>query len=164
MVLSNANRLLHQAEHRVNQTYAPQGISRDGRWYVVDADGKTLGRLATVVASHLRGKHRPTFAPNYDHGDHVVVVNASRVVLTGKKKDDKMYRRHTGYPGGLKEVSAGKLLETRPERVIESAVAGMLPKNSMGRKLITKLKVYGGPDHPHAAQKPEPLPIPGIGE
>jgi large subunit ribosomal protein L13 len=145
------------------QTYAPQGVSRDGRWYLVDADGKTLGRLATLVADRLRGKHRPTFAPNYDHGDHVVVVNAARVVLTGKKKTDKMYRRHTGYPGGLKEISAGKLLETRPDRVIELAVAGMLPKNSIGRKLITKLKVYAGSDHPHAAQKPEPLDVPVIG-
>jgi large subunit ribosomal protein L13 len=145
------------------QTYAPSGVSRDGRWYLVDADGKTLGRLATVVADRLRGKHRPTFAPNYDHGDHVVVVNASRVVLTGRKKTDKMYRRHTGYPGGLKEVTAGKLLETRPDRVIELAVAGMLPKNSIGKRLITKLKVYAGPEHPHAAQKPEPLDIPGIG-
>ena len=145
------------------QTYAPAGLSRDGRWYLVDADGKTLGRLATIVASRLRGKHRPTFAPNYDHGDHVVVVNASRVVLTGNKKSDKMYYRHTGYPGGLKEISAGKLLQTRPERVIESAVAGMLPKNSLGRKLITKLKVYAGPEHPHAAQRPEVLEIAGVG-
>jgi large subunit ribosomal protein L13 len=145
------------------QTYAPSGVSRDGRWFLVDADGKTLGRLATVVADRLRGKHRPTFAPNYDHGDHVVVVNASRVVLTGTKKADKMYRRHTGYPGGLKEITAGKLLETRPDRVIELAVAGMLPKNSIGKRLITKLKVYAGPEHPHAAQKPEPLDIPVIG-
>lgn len=145
------------------QTYAPSGVSRDGRWYLVDADGKTLGRLATVVADRLRGKHRPTFAPNYDHGDHVVVVNASRVVLTGTKKSDKMYRRHTGYPGGLKEITAGKLLETRPDRVIELAVAGMLPKNSIGKRLITKLKVYAGPEHPHVAQKPEPLEIPVIG-
>lgn len=145
------------------QTYAPSGVSRDGRWFLVDADGRTLGRLATVVADRLRGKHRPTFAPNYDHGDHVIVVNASRVVLTGKKKTDKMYRRHTGYPGGLKEVTAGKLLDTRPDRVIELAVAGMLPKNSIGKRLITKLKVYAGPEHPHAAQKPEPLEVPGIG-
>ena len=145
------------------QTYAPSGVSRDGRWFLVDADGKTLGRLATIVANRLWGKHRPTFAPNYDHGDHVVVVNASRVVLTGTKKADKMYRRHTGYPGGLKEITAGKLLETRPDRVIELAVAGMLPKNSIGKRLITKLKVYAGPEHPHAAQKPEPLDIPVIG-
>jgi len=141
------------------QTYVPKGLNQDPQWFVVDADGETLGRLATVVAMHLRGKHRPTFAPNYDHGDHVIVINASKVVLTGKKKEDKMYRRHTGYPGGLKEITAGKLLATRPERVIEIAVAGMLPKNPMGKKLATKLKVYAGPEHPHQAQKPEPLPL-----
>ena len=146
------------------ETYVPRGLSRDPQWFLVDAEGKTLGRLATIVASRLRGKHRPTFAPNYDHGDHVIVVNASKVVLTGKKKTEKMYRRHTGYPGGLKEIAAGKLLATRPERVIESAVQGMLPKNSIGRKLITKLKVYAGPEHPHAAQKPEPLEVPVTAE
>ncbi len=138
-------------------TYVPKGPPADPRWYLVDADGATLGRLATVVASHLRGKHRPTFTPHYDHGDHVIVVNASKVVLTGKKLQDKFYRRHTGYPGGLKEAAAGKVLATRPDRVIEWAVAGMLPKNSLGRKMIGKLKVYAGPDHPHVAQKPEPL-------
>jgi len=141
------------------QTYVPKGLNPDPKWFLVDAEGETLGRLATIVASRLRGKHRPTFAPNYDHGDHVVIVNASKVVLTGNKKEAKMYRRHTGYPGGLKEIAAGKLLATRPERVIESAVQGMLPKNSIGRKLITKLKVYAGPEHPHAAQKPEPLQV-----
>jgi len=141
------------------QTYVPKGLNPDPKWFLVDAEGETLGRLATIVATRLRGKHRPTFAPNYDHGDHVIIVNASKVVLTGNKKEDKMYRRHTGYPGGLKEIAAGKLLATRPERVIESAVQGMLPKNSIGRKLITKLKVYAGPEHPHAAQKPEPLEI-----
>jgi len=141
------------------ETYVPKGLNQDPKWFLVDAEGRTLGRLATVVASHLRGKHRPTFAPNYDHGDHVIVVNASKVVLTGNKKEDKMYRRHTGYPGGIREITAGKLLATRPERVIESAVQGMLPKNSMGRKLITKLKVYAGSEHPHAAQKPEPLSV-----
>ena len=140
-------------------TYVPKGPALDQKWYLVDAEGKTLGRLATVVASHLRGKHRPTFTPSHDLGDHVIVVNASKVVLTGKKKSDKFYRWHTGYPGGIKEIAAGKLLATRPERVIESAVSGMLPKNSLGKKLITKLKVYAGAEHPHAAQKPEPLDI-----
>jgi large subunit ribosomal protein L13 len=140
-------------------TYAPRGVNEDPEWFLVDAEGETLGRLATVVASRLRGKHRPTFAPNYDHGDHVIVVNASKLVLTGKKKTDKIYRRHTGYPGGLKEITAGKLLSTKPEKVVEIAVAGMLPKNSIGRKLITKLKVYAGPEHPHAAQKPAPLAV-----
>jgi len=142
------------------QTYVPKGPVRDQQWYLVDADGKTLGRLATVVASHLRGKHRPTFTPSADLGDHVIVVNASKVVLTGKKKSDKFYRWHTGYPGGIKEIAAGKLLATRPDRVIQSAVSGMLPKNALGRKLITKLKIYAGAEHPHAAQKPEPLEIP----
>jgi large subunit ribosomal protein L13 len=144
-------------------TYVPKGLPLDPKWFLVDAEGRALGRLATLVASRLRGKHRPTFAPNYDHGDHVIVVNASKVMLTGKKMTDKFYRRHTGYPGGLKEISAGKLLATRPDRVIEYAVTGMLPKNSMGRKLITKLKVYAGPEHPHAAQKPEPLAVPTAG-
>ncbi len=145
------------------QTYAPKGLPQDPKWFLVDAEGRALGRLATLVASRLRGKHRPTFAPNYDHGDHVIVVNAAKVMLTGKKKTDKFYRRHTGYPGGLKEIAAGKLLATRPDRVIEYAVSGMLPKNSMGKKLITKLKVYAGPEHPHAAQKPEPLEVPTAG-
>ena len=140
-------------------SYVPKGPVRDQQWYLVDAEGKTLGRLATVIASHLRGKHRPTFTPSHDLGDHVIVVNASKVVLTGKKKTDKFYRWHTGYPGGIKEIPAGKLLATRPDRVIESAVSGMLPKNALGRKLITKLKVYAGAEHPHAAQKPEPLEI-----
>ncbi|HEY3175584.1 MAG TPA: 50S ribosomal protein L13 [Candidatus Polarisedimenticolia bacterium] len=141
------------------QSYVSKGVSRDQRWFLVDAEGKPLGRLATLVASRLRGKHRPTYSPNHDHGDHVVVINASRVVLTGKKKTDKKYYWHTGYPGGIKEITAGKLLATRPERVIEKAVAGMLPKNSLGKKLFTKLKVYSGPDHPHAGQKPEPLVV-----
>jgi len=139
------------------RTYVPKGMGLDGQWFLVDAEGQTLGRLASLVAARLRGKHRPAFTPGFEFRDHVIVVNASRVMLTGRKKTDKMYRRHTGYPGGLKEVSAGKLLATRPERVVEMAVAGMLPKNSLGRKLITNLKVYAGPQHPHAAQKPEPL-------
>lgn len=147
----------------IKGTYAPKGHPTDSKWFIVDASGATLGRLATVVASHLRGKHRPTFAPNYDHGDCVIVVNASKVVLTGRKLQDKMYRAYSGYPGGLKEITAGKLLKARPERVIESAVSGMLPKSPLGRKMLNKLKVYAGPDHPHAAQKPEPLAPSAIG-
>lgn len=143
------------------QTYAPKLKERNPEWFLVDAEGKTLGRLSTLVASRLRGKHRPTFAPNFDHGDHVVVVNASKVVMTGRKLTDKVYYWHTGYPGGIKEITAGKLLATKPERVIEIAVAGMLPKNSMGRKLITRLKVYAGAEHPHAAQRPATLAVPG---
>ena len=138
-------------------TYAPKGLNKDPHWYLVDAEGQTLGRIGTLIATYLRGKHRPTFAPNFDHGDHVIVVNASKVVLTGNKKHQKVYRRYSGYPGGLKEIVAEKLLALRPERIIEEAVAGMLPKNSMGRKLMGKLKVYAGDSHPHAAQKPQPL-------
>jgi large subunit ribosomal protein L13 len=141
------------------RSYAPKRGDRDPRWYLVDAEGQPLGRLASVIASHLRGKHRPDFAPNFDHGDHVVVVNAAHVLLTGNKKEDKLYQSHSGYPGGLKEIAAGKLLETRPERVIEAAVAGMLPKNSLGRKCRANLKVYAGPDHPHDAQMPVPLSV-----
>lgn len=131
------------------------------RWYIVDAQGKVLGRLASRVARVLRGKHKPTFAPHLDGGDFVIVVNAAGVKLTGKKVEKKVYYRHTGYPGGIRETTAGKLLGHRPEEVVRLAVSRMLPKNRLGRKLLTKLKVYGGPEHPHQAQKPEPLEIPG---
>ncbi len=130
---------------------------RERSWYLVDARGKILGRLASRVASILRGKHKPTFTPHVDTGDHVVVINASEILLTGQKAVKKVYYRHTGYPGGLKSVSAGKLLQERPVRLIEMAVRGMLPKNSLGRAMFRKLKVYPGPEHPHAAQKPEIL-------
>jgi large subunit ribosomal protein L13 len=131
----------------------------DRKWYVVDAEGQVLGRLATQVATILRGKHKPSFAPHLDGGDHVVVVNAAKVHLTGRKLSGKLYRWHSGYIGGLREVSAAKMLATHPERVIEWAVQGMLPKGRLGRALARKLKVYRGPEHPHAAQKPEPLPL-----
>jgi large subunit ribosomal protein L13 len=124
-------------------------------WVVIDADGRPLGRVASRVASILRGKHRSDFTPHQDMGDFVVVVNAARVKLTGAKLEDKIYYRHTGYPGGVRAVTAGKMLATRPERLIESAVRGMLPKNRLGRALFTKLKVYKDAEHPHAAQKPE---------
>jgi large subunit ribosomal protein L13 len=124
-------------------------------WVVIDADGRPLGRVASRVASILRGKHRPDFTPHQDMGDFVVVVNAARVKLTGAKLEDKIYYRHTGYPGGVRATTAGKILATRPERLIESAVRGMLPKNRLGRALFTKLKVYADSEHPHAAQKPE---------
>jgi len=126
---------------------------------VVDAEGQTLGRLSTYVATRLMGKHRPTWSPAVDTGDFVVVVNAEKVRLTGRKLEGKVYRWHTGYPGGLKQVTAGKLLKERPARVLEMAIHGMLPKNRLGRKLRTKLKVYAGPDHPHQAQKPEPVKL-----
>ena len=128
------------------------------KWYVVDADGVVLGRLATRVATILRGKHKPTFTPHLDMGDHVVVVNADKVHLTGRKRTDKLYRWHTGYIGGLREVTAETMIRTHPERVVEWAVQGMLPKNRLGKAMAKKLKVYRGAEHPHAAQQPGPLP------
>ncbi len=131
------------------------------KWYLVDAQGKVLGRLATQVARILRGKHKPAYAPHVDVGDHVIVVNAEKVHLTGRKLTDKVYRWHTGYIGHLREVNAAKMLQTHPERVIEWAVQGMLPKGRLGRAMGKKLKVYRGLEHPHAAQRPEPLALPG---
>jgi len=131
------------------------------QWYLVDAQGKVLGRLASEVARILRGKHKPTFTPHLDGGDFVIVVNAGGVRLTGKKLEKKVYYRHTGYPGGIRETTAEKLLDRRPEELVRLAVKGMLPKNRLGRKLLTKLKVYAGPEHPHEAQKPERLEIQG---
>ncbi len=129
-------------------------------WYVVDAKDKVLGRLATTVASVLRGKNKPTFTPNADIGGFVIVVNAGKVKLTGRKMSEKVYRRHSGYMGGLKETTPAKVLATtHPERVVEWAVRGMLPKSRLGDRLFTKLKVYAGPDHPHKAQQPKPLAV-----
>ena len=129
-------------------------------WYVVDARDKVLGRLATTVASVLRGKHKPAFTPNADIGDFVIVVNAEKVKLTGRKMSEKLYRRHSGYMGGLKETTPEKVLATaHPERVVEWAVRGMLPKSRLGDRLFTKLKVYAGPDHPHKAQQPKALAV-----
>jgi len=127
------------------------------KWFLVDAQDRVLGRLAAQVATILRGKHKPLFAPHLDMGDHVVVVNAEKVHLTGRKLTGKVYRWHSGYIGGLREVTADKMLKTHPERVVEWAVQGMLPKGRLGRAMAKKLKVYRGTDHPHAAQKPEPL-------
>ncbi len=135
----------------------PETVKRD--WFVVDAEGKTLGRLATEVASRLRGKHKPEYTPHVDTGDYIVVVNAEKVRVTGRKATDKMYHRHTGYIGGLKSVSFEKLIDHKPEQVIELAVKGMLPKNSLGRAMYGKLKVYAGSEHPHAAQQPQQLEI-----
>jgi large subunit ribosomal protein L13 len=133
--------------------------ARDARkWYVVDAEGLVLGRLATRIAQVLRGKHNPAFTPHVDCGDFVVVTNASKVVLTGNKLQGKKYYRHSGYPGGITETTAGRLLETRPEQVIEKAVVGMLPPGRLGRRLALKLKIYAGEEHPHVAQAPEQLP------
>jgi len=139
-------------------TVMPKESAIDRKWFLVDAEGKVLGRLATRVAHVLRGKHKPTFAPHLDVGDHVVVINAEKVHLTGRKLTSKMYRWHSGYIGGLREVTAERMLRSHPERVVEWAVQGMLPKGRLGRAMARKLKVYKGADHPHAAQKPEPLP------
>ena len=141
------------------KTYVPSGNSIERKWYVVDAEGKTLGRLASQVAAILRGKNKPTFTPFLDMGDYVIVINAEKIHLTGKKLNQKMYRTHTGQPGGLREVPYKQLLQTKPELAIKTAVKGMLPKNSLGRDMIKKLKVYSGPEHGHQAQKPEVLDI-----
>ena len=129
------------------------------KWWVVDAEGKVLGRLASTVAARLRGKHNPSFTPHVDMGDWVVVINADKIKLTGKKLSQKTYYRHSGYIGGLKSITADKLLEKKPEELIRHAVKGMLPKNKLGRKLNKKLKVYTGSEHPHQAQNPEPLTV-----
>jgi large subunit ribosomal protein L13 len=128
-------------------------------WWVIDAEGKPLGRLASAIAMVLRGKNKPTFTPHVDTGDFVIVVNAQKVKLTGRKLEQKEYVRHSGEPGGFRREPYGALLERKPEIPIQKAVKGMLPKNTLGRELLTKLKVYAGPDHPHAAQKPQPLPF-----
>ncbi|MBU0513653.1 MAG: 50S ribosomal protein L13 [Proteobacteria bacterium] len=142
------------------KTYTPKSTDRDERaWVLVDAEGQVLGRLATQVALRLRGKHKPTFAPHLDQGDFVVVINADKIKLTGRKWDQKMYHRHSGYIGGLRSIVAKKLLAKKPEELIRHAVRGMLPKNRLGRKLIGKLNVYAGPEHPHQAQRPQPLSL-----
>jgi large subunit ribosomal protein L13 len=141
------------------KTYVATPADRERNWLVVDAEGKTLGRLATQVADLLRGKRKPEYTPHVDVGDFVVIVNAEKIRVTGNKLAAKRYYRHSGYPGGLRSRTLGEMLERRPEEVIRKAVRGMLPRNRLGRKQLTKLKVYAGPDHPHAAQKPQPLEI-----
>jgi len=138
-------------------TATPKTITRD--WCLVDATNKTLGRLATEVASRLRGKHKPEFTPHMDTGDHIVVVNAEKIRVTGNKLSDKMYHHHTGFVGNLKSINLSRQLEKHPERVIQAAVKGMLPKNSLGRAMFRKLHVYAGPEHPHSAQQPKPLEL-----
>ena len=135
----------------------PESVKRD--WYVVDAAGKTLGRLSSEIASRLRGKHKPEYTPHVDTGDYIVVVNAEKIAVTGKKTSDKMYHKHTGYIGGLKTISFDKLIVKAPEQVIEIAVKGMLPKGPLGREMFKKLKVYAGDSHPHSAQQPQALEI-----
>ncbi len=141
------------------KTYVATPANRQRDWYVVDAAGKTLGRLATQIADALRGKRKPEYTPHCDTGDFVVVVNAEKVRVTGNKLNDKLYRRHSGYPGGLRARSLAEQLERRPEEVIRRAVKGMLPRNRLARQQLRKLKVYAGPEHPHQAQRPEPLEI-----
>jgi len=143
------------------RTFSPKPADITRAWRIVDADGLVLGRLATEVAAILRGKHKPTFAPNTDMGDHVIVINAAKVVLTSGKADSKMAYRHSGYPGGLTATTYGDLMIDRSDDVVRNAITGMLPKNRLGRQMATKLKVYQGPGHPHAAQAPEPLDLPG---
>jgi large subunit ribosomal protein L13 len=141
------------------KTFSAKNEEIEPKWYVVDAQGKTLGRLASQIATILRGKHKPIYTPQVDCGDYVVVVNADKIWVTGRKLDQKMYYRHSGYPGGLKEIKLRDQLQKFPERVIEAAVKGMLPKNRLGRQMYMKLKVYAGADHPHAAQQPETLEL-----
>ena len=135
----------------------PASVKRD--WYVVDADGKTLGRMATEIASRLRGKHKAEYTPHVDTGDYIIVVNAEKVKVTGKKASDKIYYRHSGYPGGIREINFEKLQAIKPEMIIEKAVKGMLPRNPLGRAMYRKLKVYAGNKHNHAAQQPQTLEI-----
>jgi large subunit ribosomal protein L13 len=142
-------------------TFVPSGknLEQSRKWYIIDANGKTVGRLATEAARILMGKNKPTYTPYIDTGDHVIVVNAEKVVFTGNKWQDKVYRHHTGWPGGLKEITAQKQLQKHPERILQSAILGMLPKNKLGRKMGKKLKIYVGGDHPHQAQQPESFEI-----
>ncbi len=135
----------------------PESVKRD--WYVVDASGKTLGRLAAEIASRLRGKHKPEYTPHVDTGDYIVVINAEKVAVTGKKASNKMYYRHSGYPGGIKEASFETLISEKPQMVIEKAVKGMMPRNPLGRDMLRKLKVYAGAEHPHTAQQPQQLEL-----
>ena len=142
-------------------TYFPsgKGLEQHRDWHVIDASGLTVGRLASEVARRLMGKHKPTYTPFLDTGDHVIVINAAKVIFKGNKTEDKIYRHHTGWPGGLKEVKAKDMLANKPERLVELAIKGMLPKTKLGRAMSSKLKVYAGAEHPHGAQKPAPLTL-----
>jgi large subunit ribosomal protein L13 len=143
----------------MNRTFSAKKADVKSAWHVIDAEGQILGRLAVQAAVLLRGKHKPIFTPHVDTGDHVVVINAEKVRLTGDKLRQKMYRRHSGYPGGLKEISAGTLIREKPERLVTLAIKGMLPKNKLGKQLATKLRVYRGAEHPHVAQAPQPFTV-----
>lgn len=141
----------------MRSTFIAKPADVERKWYIMDAEGQTLGRFASEVAKILRGKHKPIFTPHVDTGDHVIVINADKIVFTGKKLDQKMYRHHTGYAGGLRETTLRNMMDTKPEEVIKAAVKGMIPHNSLGRQIITKLRVYTGPEHDQQAQKPEVL-------
>jgi large subunit ribosomal protein L13 len=141
------------------KTYVATPQDRERNWLLVDAEGQTLGRLATQIADALRGKRKPTYTPHVDTGDFVVVVNAEKVAVTGRKAEQKVYRRHSGYPGGLKETSYEQLMERRPTEILRRAVKGMMPKNRLARQQLRKLKIYAGPEHPHAAQNPQPYEV-----
>ena len=141
------------------KSYMARPLEVERKWYVVDAEGQTLGRLATDIATILRGKNKPQYTPHVDTGDFVVVVNAEKVVVTGRKAEQKVYRRHSGYPGGLKETSYEQLMERRPTEILRRAVKGMMPKNRLARQQLRKLKIYAGPEHPHAAQNPQPYEV-----
>jgi large subunit ribosomal protein L13 len=141
------------------KTFTAKSKDIEHEWYVVDASGQTLGRLASRIAPILKGKHKPTYTPHVDCGDYVVIVNADKVRVTGRKLDQKFYHRHSGYPGGLKSISLRDQLDKHPERVLEAAVRGMMPKNKLGRRMMKKLKVYAGDSHPHQAQQPKPLEL-----
>ncbi len=140
-----------------DRTYSPKAEEIERRWFVVDASGQTLGRLASRIAVVLEGKHKPAYAPNVDTGDHVIVLNAARVEVTGNKRTTKSYARHSGYPGGFRQETLGDLLARRPEEAVRRAVKGMLPRNRLGAQQLRKLKIYAGGEHPHQAQRPEPL-------
>ncbi len=142
------------------KTFSPTPEHIKNEWFVVDAENKVLGRLAAQIAHRLRGKHKPEYAPHLDNGDFIVVINCEKIAVTGKKLADKTYYKHTGYVGGLKEITLGKVMDTKPEFALMTAVKGMLPKNRMGRAMLKKLKVYSGSEHPHAAQQPKPLVFP----
>jgi large subunit ribosomal protein L13 len=146
------------------KTYVATPASRERNWLVVDATGQTLGRLATRIADALRGKRKPQYTPHVDVGDFVIVVNAEKVAVTGKKREDKVYWRHSGYPGGIRSRTLAEMLDRRPEEVLRKAVRGMLPKNSLGRAQLMKLKIYAGTEHPHAAQQPKPLRLTRVAE
>ena len=141
------------------KSYMARPLEVERKWHLIDAEGKTLGRLASEISRILRGKHRPQYTPHVDVGDFVVVVNAEKVVLTGKKAEQKVYRRHTGYPGGLKETSYEVMTERKPTEILRKAVYGMMPKTRLGRQQLRKLKIYAGPEHPHAAQNPQPYEV-----